>query len=156
MVTATVGLHFRRAAEFACDDQQDLVGETSLVEILQEDTDGLVDRSSESFHAEGHVELRGAPVHVPTGIVHGDETTPGLAEPPGQEQLVPECRMTSLDSQCGVEATGVVTPDKCRIFIGELKGPATTAEQQVEGLLLEAVQPVHHSAGVGLPHQPVQ
>ena len=117
VITAAIGFDFRSPAELARNDQQDAVAQPAVVDIFEEGGDSLVDWPAEAFHAIGNVELRRAAVHVPSRIVNGDKTATGLAKTAGEKHLATERRVTRLDSQSRVKATGVVPLDKFRVFL---------------------------------------
>ena len=73
-------------------------------------------------------------VHVPAAEVQRDEADAGLAQPAGHQQVL-------------AEALAVAVAD-ARVFAGHVEGVAGLAEDEVEGLGVEAVEAGHAAAAV--------
>ena len=90
VVAAAVGVDRRRAAEIAGDDEQHFVEQAAAGEVVEERADGLVERRAEHVHAGADAGVVAVGVHVPAGVLHGDEAAAGLDEPAGHEHLLAE------------------------------------------------------------------
>ena len=100
-------------------------------QVVHEGGHGVVHLRAELFHGVGD-----AAVHVPAAEVEGDEADARLAQAAGHQHLLAEA--------------GAVLVTRPRVFPLDVEHLAGPAQDQVEGLRLEAVQALHQPALVDL------
>jgi len=133
------------AAEFAGDNQQNLVAQSALFDVTNERRDRHIDGSAASLHF-----LDQTAVHVPAGTADGHESATGFAQSASHQHLVAQ--------GSGVALVGVlfrvVKFEGLAIFLRNVKGVGRAAENYIEGLLLKAVGPFERAAGCDMPLVP--
>jgi hypothetical protein len=117
-------VQFRRAAEFAGDDKQDVVLQAAFGEIGHESADRSIDGGA--LLAKSFFD---GPMHIPAAGMNGHEADARFTESSGEEHALAEPR-TILIAQP-------------RIFLGDVKSLASFPDDEFESLRLERVHSLH-------------
>ena len=109
--------------------------------------DRFIERRAEHFHAGANARIVAVGMHVPAGVLHGDKAAAGLDEAAGHEKLLAQGRGLK-ELFADAEAARVVAVDRPRVFLGNVERVARAADDHVERLQLEAIEPLQVAAGV--------
>ena len=127
----------RGSPELPGHHDEHAIGETAVVDILDEGRDGIVIRRGpeaeglEDVVIDGVVVPDAGPAAQRPAQFGGDDVDPRLHQPPGHEQLLPP-------GIASVAVAGGV------ILAGQIEGmPRLTAGEELEGLRLEGVERLH-------------
>src|ERR1041384_2177638 len=131
VVAARALVDARRAAEFAGDDEEDLLVEPALMDVVDERRDRVIEIGRARLHR-----LLDVAVHVPAAVGDGHKSAARLAEAPRHEELLAHALPVLFDD--------------LRILGLEIERLRRVAEDGADRLLVELVLPVHHPALIAL------
>ena len=162
MVAAAVAIEPRRTSHLARDDQQDPVRQAPLVHVVEKRADRMIHLPAhrpDAGHALGAVAVG---VHVPATVRHGDEPAAGLAQPPGEQQLMAQQVRHAAHVVVALQVGHLENPARvvalagAGIFLRQVERSGDAARDHVEGLLLVAVDSAEQIVRVDLPAHAVQ